>query len=83
MPGVFNAGRRQVNPAEGTVTLERGAVTYTGQWATTGDRIIVYLGLEQESARLGMFATEPEALARMLLAELIDRQLAKYRIPPK
>jgi hypothetical protein len=69
--------------AEGTVTLERGAVTYTGQWATTGNRITVYLGLDQESALLGMFATEPESLARTLLAELIDRRLAKYRIPPK
>jgi hypothetical protein len=69
--------------AEGTVTLERGAVTYTGQWATTGNRIIVYLGLDEESALLGMFATDPETLARMLLAELIDRRLSKYKIPPK
>jgi hypothetical protein len=60
--------------AQGTVTLERGAITYTGQWATTGNRITVHLGLEQESALLGMFATEPETLARMLLAELIDRR---------
>jgi hypothetical protein len=30
-----------------------------------------------------MFAREPETLARMLLAELIDRQLANYTRPPK
>jgi hypothetical protein len=32
----------------------------SGQWATTGNRITVYLGLEEESALLGMFATELE-----------------------
>ncbi len=53
------------NLAEGTVTLQPGAVTYIGQWATTENRIIAYLGLDEESALLGMFATEPETLARM------------------
>jgi hypothetical protein len=70
-------------PAEGTVTIERDAISYTGHWVTTENRIIVYLGLDEESALLGMFAREPETLARMLLAELIDRQLAKYTRPPK
>jgi hypothetical protein len=70
-------------PAEGTVTLERGVISYTGHWVTTENRITVYLGLDEESALLGMFAREPETLARMLLAELIGRQLAKYTRPPK
>jgi hypothetical protein len=65
------------NLAEGTVTLERGAVTYSGQWATTGNRITVYFGLDEESALLGMFATEPETLARVLLAELVERRLGR------
>jgi hypothetical protein len=30
-----------------------------------------------------MFATEPETLARILLSELINRQLAKYTQPLK
>ncbi len=65
-------------PTEGIVTIERGAISYTGHWVTTENRIIVYLGLSEESALLGMFAREPETLARMLLAELIDRQLARH-----
>jgi hypothetical protein len=63
--------------AEGTVTLKRGANTYTGQWATTGNRLVCYLGFDEESALLGMFEKEPETLARILLSELINRQLAK------
>jgi hypothetical protein len=63
--------------AEGTVTLKRGVNIYIAQWATTGNRLICYLGLDEESAPLGMFASEPETLARILLSELITRQLAK------
>ncbi len=70
-------------PAEGTVTLRRDGITYVGHWATTGLRIFVYLGADEESASLGMFATEPETLARILLSELINRQLAKYTKPLK
>ncbi len=70
-------------PAEGAVTLRRAGVSYTGHWATTGVRIFVYLGADEESASLGMFATEPQTLARILLSELINRQLAKYTKPLK
>jgi hypothetical protein len=41
------------------------------------------LGADEETASLGMFATEPETLARILLSELINRQLAKYTKPLK
>lgn len=70
-------------PAEGTVTLRRDGISYTGHWATTGLRIFVYLGADEESASLGMFAREPETLARILLSELINRQLAKFTKPLK
>jgi hypothetical protein len=62
---------------EGSVTLRRGEITYRGQWAATGNRLIVYLGLDEESALLGMFEKEPETLARILLSDLIKRHRAK------
>lgn len=62
---------------EGSVTLRRNGIMYTGQWATTGNRLIVYLGLEEESALLGGFDKEPKRLARVLLWELIKRKHAK------
>jgi hypothetical protein len=62
---------------EGSIALRRNGITYTGQWATTGNRLIVYLGLDKESALLGMFDKEPKTLARILLWELIKRQTAK------
>lgn len=62
---------------EGSVTLRRGEMTYTGQWAATGNRLIVYLGVDEESALLGMFESEPETLARILLSDLIRRQRAE------
>ena len=62
---------------EGSVTLRRGEITYTGQWAATEHRLIVYLGLDEESALLGMFEKEPETLARILLSDLIKRQRAE------
>lgn len=64
---------------EGSVTLRCGEITYTGQWAATGNRLIVYLGLDEESALLGTFEKEPEILARTLLSDLIKRQRAKPR----
>jgi hypothetical protein len=64
---------------EGSVTLRRGEITYTGQWAATGNRLIVYLGVDEESALLGMFENEPETLARILLSDLIKRQRAERR----
>ena len=62
---------------EGSVTLRRGEITYTGQWAATGNRLTVYLGLDEESALLGVLENEPETLARILLSDLVKRQRAK------
>jgi hypothetical protein len=63
---------------KGTVTLERGAVTFEGEWNIVVDRLIVRWGRFDESALLGMFELEPDKLARMLLAELIDRHLPPH-----
>ena len=68
---------------EGAVILKRGADAYTGQWATTGYRLVCYLGQDEESAPLGIFEKEPETLARILLSELINRHLATRTKPPK
>jgi hypothetical protein len=63
---------------EGSVTLRRNGITYTGHWTTTGDRLVVYLGLDEESALLDMFDKEPKTLARILLWELVKRQPTKH-----
>ena len=63
---------------QGSVTLRRNGITYTGQWATTGNRLVVYLGLDEESALLDMFDKEPKTLARILLWELVKRQATKH-----
>jgi hypothetical protein len=60
------------------VTPERGGVTFEGEWSIVGDRLIVRWGQFNELALLGMFELEPDKLARMLLAELIDRDLAPH-----
>jgi hypothetical protein len=48
-----------------------------GRRTSRPSRLIVYLGLDEESALLGMFDKEPKTLARILLWELIKRQTAK------
>jgi hypothetical protein len=63
-----------VHDTDGTVTLERGGVTYTGRWSIVGNKLFVSLGHDEEPALLGMFEKEPEILARMLLAELVERR---------
>jgi hypothetical protein len=68
---------------ESKVTVQHGPATHTGYWAATGNRLTVYLGLQNESAPLGMFVNGPEALARTLLAVLIDRQFAQSKMPLK
>jgi hypothetical protein len=62
---------------EGIVSLQRHGTTFTGQWAVTGNRLTVYLGLDEESTMLGMFEKEPETLARIVLSDLVKRQLEK------
>ena len=63
--------------AEGTISLRRGQDIYTAEWVKSGHRLMVYLGLDEESALLGMFEKEPEALARIVLSELLDRKVGK------
>jgi hypothetical protein len=62
---------------QGIVSLQRYGTTFTGQWAVAGNRLTVYLGLDEESTALGMFEKEPETLARSVLSELVTRQLEK------
>jgi hypothetical protein len=75
--------RRGISPQptlahhEGTISLRRGEDIYTAEWVKTGNRVVVYLGLDEESALLGMFDKEPEILARIVLSELLDRKIAK------
>lgn len=60
-------------PIEGTVTVERAGV-YSAHWTIRGNKLIVYFGPDEEGVTLGMFEREPETLARILLAEMIDRK---------
>lgn len=64
--------------AEGVVSLQRYGNKYTGQWATTGNRISVYWNMKEDSALLGMFDKEPETLARILLSDMVNRELTKH-----
>ena len=70
-------GHTPASLAEGTISLRRGQDIYTGEWVKTGNRLMVYLGLDEESALLGMFEKEPETLARIVLSEMLDRRAAK------
>lgn len=56
------------------MTVQQGPLTFTATWKIQGSRLIVYFRGEEEIAILGTFTSEPEALARMLLAEMVDRQ---------
>jgi hypothetical protein len=66
-------------PLTGMVTIEREAHAYTATWTVQGNKLIVNWEDDEEPVQLGMFEKEPEALARMLLAELLDRKLGKQR----
>jgi hypothetical protein len=66
-------------PFTGMVTIEREARAYTARWRIQGNKLIVNWEEDEEPVQLGMFEKEPEALARMLLAELLDRKLGKQR----
>jgi hypothetical protein len=66
-------------PTEGTVTIERGPATYTAKWAVTGRTLTVFFGGDKEAVILGMLENEPQSLARMLLAEMVERRLAGSR----
>jgi hypothetical protein len=66
-------------PFAGMVTIERDEGAYTARWRVHGNKLIVNWDDDEEPAQLGMFEKEPEALARMLLTELLDRKLGKQR----
>lgn len=67
------------NPFTGMVTIEREERAYTASWRVQGNKLIVNWEDDEEPVQLGMFEREPEALARMLLAELLDRKLGRQR----
>ena len=69
---------KQTRLIEGVVSLARHGITYTGQWARNENRIFVYWNLIEDSALLGMFDKEPETLARILLSDLVKRELTKH-----
>ena len=69
--------------AEGIVELHRHGITYTGQWATTEDRIFVCWNLKEDSAVLGMFDKEPETLARIVLSDMVSRDATKQETTAK
>lgn len=56
--------------AEGVATLERHGITYTGQWATTDNRVFVYWNLQENSALIGV-RKEPDTLVRISLSDLV------------
>ena len=62
-------------PFTGMVTVERGERAYTAQWRVQGNKLIVSWDNNDEPVWLGMFEKEPEALARLLLAEMLNRKL--------
>jgi hypothetical protein len=66
-------------PFTGMVTIEREERAYTARWRVQGNKLIVSWDDDEEPTQLGMFEKEPEALARMLLTELLDRKLGKQR----
>ncbi len=65
------------NPFTGMVTIEREEHAYTARWRVEGNKLIVNWDNDEEPAQLGMFEKEPEVLARLLLAELLDRKLGR------
>ena len=64
---------QDADPTHGIVTAKRGESTYTAYWKIEGKKLIVNFQGAVEPAFLGMFERDPEALARMLLLELIYR----------
>jgi hypothetical protein len=66
-------------PFAGMVTIDREERAYTARWRVQGNKLIVKWEDDEEPVQLGIFENEPEALARMLLAELLDRKLGKQR----
>ena len=66
-----------ISPFTGVVTIERDERTYTARWRVQGNKLIVNWDNDEEPAQLGMFEKESEVLARLLLAELLDRKLGR------
>jgi hypothetical protein len=68
---------------EGILSLQRYGTTFTAQWAVTGNRLTVYLGLDEESTMLDMFEKEPETLAKnrpLGISEAAAREAPTYTI---
>jgi hypothetical protein len=60
----------------GTATLERGGVTYVGDWSLANNMLTVKLrGGGTKPAQLG--GSTPESLASVLLSELVTEHLRK------
>ncbi len=62
----------------GTVTTTRHGKGYVGSWVVTGPMITVsHLTLGAKSTQIGGSGDAPEALARIMLGELITGNLPK------
>ena len=66
---------------EGIITLERGPLTHTAKWRVRGNTLIVYFGADNEAVLLGTFEREPDILARLVLAELVERREKAWKLP--
>jgi hypothetical protein len=67
--------------SEGIINLERGPLTHTAKWRVRGNTLIVYFGADNEAVLLGSFEREPDILARMVLAELVERREKAWKLP--
>ena len=74
-------GQKMSTVLEGIITLERGPLTHTAKWRVRGNTLIVYFGADNEAVLLGSFEREPDILARMVLAELVERREKAWKLP--
>jgi hypothetical protein len=73
-------GQKMSTDLEGIITLERGSLTHTAKWRVRGNTLIVYFGADNEAVLLGSFEREPDSLARMVLAELVERREKAWKL---
>jgi hypothetical protein len=73
-------GQKMSTDLEGIITLERGPLTHTAKWRVRGNTLIVYFGADNEAVLLGSFEREPDILARMVLAELVERREKAWKL---
>jgi hypothetical protein len=63
----------------GTAMLARDGVEYRGQYEIEKGMITVTLGSSRKTTQVKGSAEVPDGLARLVLSELVDEQLAKCK----